>query len=78
MYSGQLPLKGRILKSTNHQSSQFHVTSVGKPETFKHWTETQMTKAMDTVQKQHYSFRRAAEEFSVPRQTLHDHVRERV
>ena len=73
-YSSQLPLKERVLKSSCHQSTPFHVESLGRPQTFKHWTEAQMKKAIDAVQNQHYSFRRAAEEYGVPRQTLHDHV----
>ena len=75
----RLPLKDRVLKSSNSHSSvkgrvvPFHY----RADTYKHWTQDRMDKAVGAVE-QGISVRRAAEEYDIPKSTLHDRVSGRV
>lgn len=50
---------------------------LGRPQSYKLWTDDRMTKALMAV-AEGSSVRRAAEEYGVPRSTLHDRVNGRV
>ena len=74
---GQLPLMARILKPSG--SSSFPVVSIhNRREKLKCWTDGRMQKAVEAVQVGGLTIRRAAEEYGVPRSTLHDRVSGRV
>ncbi len=75
--SGDLPLKGRVLKSPSTLSVPL-VPLYRRPDTYKHWTGGQMTKAVDAVRCLGLTVRRAAKEYGVPKSTLHDRVSGRV
>ena len=71
-----LPLKDRVLHG--HGSQIRHQTCSRRPEKLKSWTSSGMAKALDAIQNQRYTYRRAEEEFGIPSSTLHDHVSGRV
>ena len=74
--SSDVPLKDRVLKSSN--LSVPLVSLSRRPDTYKHWTDVQIDKALDAVRKKSFTVRRAAEEFGVPKSTLHDRISGRV
>lgn len=74
--SSDVPLKDRVLKSSN--LSVPLVSLSRRPDTYKHWTDMQIDKALDAVRKKSFTVRRAAEEFGVPKSTLHDRISGRV
>ena len=59
--------------SHHHPGQQFST----RPEQYKNWTEDRMRKAVKAV-RDGASIRRAAEEYAIPRATLHDRVVGRV
>lgn len=71
-----MPLKDRVLKSSNLSVSLVSLSRC--PDTYKHWTDVQIDKALDAVRKKRFTVRRAAEEFGVPKSTLHDRISGRV
>ena len=76
----QIPLKERILRLANSPpsgSTRFSPDG-GRQPRYKDWRESQLERAYDAVVKQSISIRRAAEQFDVPRSTLHDRVSGRV
>ena len=48
------------------------------PDKYKEYDAIKVQKAYDSVQSDKLSVRRAAEEFGVPKSTLHDHVCDQV
>ncbi len=69
----QPPLKERILRSTSQHSPSSTVLHA-RPREYKKWDSDQLTQAYDAVSRGGYSIRRAAEEYQVPRSTLHDRL----
>ena len=74
--SGDVPLKDQVLKSSNLSVPPVSLSRC--PDTYKHWTDVQIDKALDAVQKKTFTVQRAAEEFGVPKSTLHDRISGRV
>ena len=77
----QLSLKERVLRAPSR--SCVHVTPAtlsgrSRQNKYKDWNVSQVDQAYDAVVKQNFSIRRAAEEFGIPRSTLHDRVSGRV
>ncbi len=75
--SGDLPLKDRVLKSPSCLSVPL-VPLHYRPDKYKHWTDDRMEKALDAVNLRSLTVRRAAEEYDIPKSTLHDRVSGRV
>ena len=72
-----IPLKDRVLKASGGLSVPL-VSLQHRPEKYKLWSDSRMMKACEAVQKGELSVRRAAEQYCVPKPTLHDHVSGRV
>ena len=51
--------------------------SLGRSCNYKNWNESTLQRACEAVHKG-MSIRRAAEEYAIPRSTLHDHISRRV
>ena len=68
------PLKDRIVHARNQHVPSSFIQSQGRPSQYKHWNPESLFKAYEAVTKQGCSVRRAAEEYRVPRSTLHDQV----
>ena len=75
--SSDLPLKDRILKAPSSFSLP-QIPLLHRPEKYKRWTNVRMDRALDAVRLHGLSVRRAAEEYDVPKSTLHDRVSGRV
>ena len=77
--SHDLPLKDRVLKATSSLSVPLPLVSFNyRRDKYKHWTDGQMAKAVDAVKSRGLAVRRAAEEYDIPKSTLHDRVSGRV
>lgn len=78
----QLPLKDRILWVTNSSGARGGDRKPpGKTHgrvNYKDWHESQLNRACDAVIKESFSIRRAAEQYAIPRSTLHDRMSGRV
>ena len=72
-----IPLKDRILRASGGLSLPL-VSLQNRPEKYKQWTDSRMEKACQAVQSGGLTVRRAAEQYFVPKSTLHDHVSGRV
>lgn len=70
-------LKDRILKTTSSISLPVPLAPL-RPDKYKCWLDGRMEKAMAAVKDQGFSVRRAAEEYAIPKSTLHDRVSGRV
>ena len=73
------PLKERVFHSSSLRSPIVHVHvpmlhSDGRPQHYKAWNPVSLKLAYEAVTRSGYSVRRAAEEYQVPRSTLHDRV----
>ena len=68
-----VPLCERVVRSKG-QSHFVHAKSgPGHPCNYRSWSDDGLERACDAVRKE-MSVGRAAEEYSIPRSTLHDHV----
>ena len=77
MINSQVPLKERILRVPSRPPSPYTcipLSTGGRQPKYKDWRESQLDGACNAVVKQSLSIRRAAEQFAVPRATLHDRV----
>ena len=74
----QLSLKERTLHVPSRLYLVHNAQDGGRPQQYKDWHQNQLELACDAVAKHSLSIRRAAELFSIPRSTLHDHVSGRV
>ena len=74
--SVDLPLKDRVLKSSS--LSVPLISGSKRPEKYKQWNDGRMERAIDAVRNQGLTVRRAAEEYSIPKSTLHDRLSGRV
>ena len=75
----QIPLlKERIFRVSNKSPSPYACGVGGRQSKYKDWRDSQLDRACDAVVKQSLSIRRAAEQFAVPRSTVHDRVSGRV
>ena len=72
------PLKDRIIHARDQHVPSSFIQSQGRPSQYKHWNPESLFKAYEAVTKQGCSVRRAAEEYRVPRSTLHDRVSGRI
>ena len=75
---GDLRLKDRVLRAP---SSEVHVPLAplqNRPDKYKNWSDGRMEKAVEAIKNHGLSVRRAAEEYAVPKSTLHDRVSGRV
>ena len=79
-YYQEVPLNERILCTASPHGSLVSISSSpgGRPTNYKKWREESLRKAHEAVMKGEFSVSRAAEEYGVPRSTLHDHVSGRV
>ena len=68
------PLKDRIIHARDQHVQSPVNESQGGPSQYKHWNPESLFKAYEAVTKQGCSVRWAAEEYRVPRSTLHDRV----
>ena len=75
--SVDLPLKDRVLKSSRSLSVPL-ISVSSQDEKYKQWTDTHMEKAVDAVRNQGLTVRRTAEEYCIPKSTLHDRLIGRV
>lgn len=74
-----LPLEDRILKSSSCSFSVPLVfTQHNQRDKYKNWTESRIAKALEAVNSQGLTIRRAAEGFDIPKSTLHDRASGRV
>ena len=72
-------LKDRVLKTTSSISLPVPLAPLpNRPDKYKCWVDGRMEKAMAAVKDQGFSVRRAAEEYAIPKSTLHDRVSGRV
>ena len=71
--SSDLSLKERIIRSPGTLSLPLALCG-NRSDKLKQWSSKRMAKAIDAVQKEHLSLRRAAEEFDIPKSTLHDRL----
>ena len=72
------PLNERIFRSTCVPShTVFTKNDFGRPKTYRNWTSDNLRRACDAIHDG-MSVRRAAEEYGIPRSTLHDYVTGRV
>lgn len=53
-------------------------TQHNQRDKYKDWTESRIAKALEAVNSQGLTIRRAAEEFDIPKSTLHDRASGRV
>lgn len=77
MINSQVPLKERILRVPSRSPSPYTSippTGSGRQPKYKDWRESQLDGACNAVVTNSLSIRRAAEQFAVPRATLHDRV----
>ena len=74
--TGACPLKDRVLKSSGKQSLPHHVPLVPSHtcEKYKTWDEQQFAGAVSAIQDRGFTVRRAAEEYGIPKSTLHDRL----
>ena len=72
----ELPLGERVFRSSS--LSVPLVSTIRRPDKYKCWTSDHMSKALDAVSLQGLTVRRAAEQYGVPKSTLHDRVSGRV
>ena len=73
--SGTCPLKDRVLKSSGLHSLPRDLPQTSNTRVkYKCWSEEHFTNAMKAVEDMGYSVHRAAEEYGVPKSTLHDRV----
>ena len=74
MLRRDLPLKERVLRSPGHAFQP--PTLYSRPGKYRTWADNdqKLNRAVESVIGGQFSLRRAAEEFNVPRSTLHDHV----
>ena len=70
----RVPLQERVIRSKHFQVA----LPFGRPDKYKEYDANKVQKAYDSVQPGKLSVRRAAEEFGVPKSTLHDRVCGRV
>ena len=80
MDCGQAPIKKRIFRGS---SSQTVLTALGskpatRPSQYKHWTDDNMAKALDSVTNKGMSVRKAAPYYNVPKSTVGDRVSGRI
>ena len=70
-----IPLNERIMRSKSH-SSHVHVPTIigGRPQSYRNWRKESLTEACKAVAEGELSVRMAAEQYDIPRSTLHDHV----
>ena len=73
-----IPLKERILRARRSHVQSPLIQSEGRPHQYKHWSSETMHKACQAVTEDGCSVRRVAEEYHVPRSTLHDRVSGRI
>ena len=72
-------LKDCVLKTTSSISLPVPLAPLpNRPDKNKCWMDGRMEKAMAAVKDQGFSVRRAAEEYAIPKSTLHDRVSGRV
>ena len=66
-------LEERVLKTTSSISLPVPLAPLpNRPDKYKCWVDGRMEKAMAVVKDQGFSVRRAAEEYAIPKSTLHD------
>ena len=63
------------MRSKSH-SSHVHVPTIigGRPQSYRNWRKESLTEACKAVAEGELSVRMAAEQYDIPRSTLHDHV----
>ena len=77
--SGNLKLKDHILKTASSISLPVPLDPLlNRPDKYKCWLDGRIEKAMAAVKDQGFTVRRAAEEYAIPKSTLHDRVSGRV
>ncbi len=72
-----IPLCERIVHSKRPAHFQFTNSAVGRPSSYRVWTDDTLQRACEAVHKG-MAVRRAAEEYAIPKSTLHDYVSGRV
>ena len=77
--SGNLKLKDRVLKTASSISLLVPLDPLpNRPNKYKCWLDGRIEKAMAAVKDQGLTVQRAAEEYAIPKSTLHDRVSGRV
>ena len=71
--SSAIPLRDRVYQSKNSFKHPLLHASIGRMSKYKHWDEDKMNRAYKAV-NEGMSIRRAADEYGIPRSTLHDRV----
>ena len=74
----QISLKERILHIPTQPHPYGYACVRGRPQSYKDWHRSQLEQACNAVMRDALPMRRAAELFSIPRSTLHDHISGRV
>jgi len=72
----ELPLGERVFRSSNLSVPLLSTNC--RPDKYKCWTSDRISKALEAVTLQGLTVRRAAEQYDIPKSTLHDRVSGRV
>ena len=72
------PIQERTFTSTAKPPLFVPFTGQSRPSQYKCWNEDQLHKAYEAVINDGFSVRRAAEEYNIPKSTLHDRISGRV
>ena len=71
---GELSLGDRVLRSPGQTYYPNHSVCHQRPHKYQTYQNQRLVKALQSVREEGFSVRRAAEQFGIPKSTLHDHL----